>query len=56
MAWKRCVFRDHVAWQNDIPLLVSSGLQGLSLPIACVGSGNPVRVLCLYTTNTLNEV
>ena len=25
-------------------------------PIACVGSGDPVRVLCLYTTNTLDEV
>ena len=24
--------------------------------IACVGSGDPVRVLCLYTTNTLDEV
>ena len=28
-------------------------LQGLSVPFVCVGSGDPVRVLCLYTTNTL---
>ena len=29
-------------------------LQGLSVPFACVGSGDPVRVLRLYTTNTLD--
>ena len=29
-------------------------MQGLSLPFACVGSGDPVRVLRLYTTNTLD--
>ena len=29
-------------------------MQGLSIPFACVGSGDPVRVLCLYTTNTLD--
>ena len=29
-------------------------LQGLSIPFACVGSGDPVRVLRLYTTNTLD--
>ena len=29
-------------------------VQGLSVPIACVGSGDPVRVLRLYTTNTLD--
>ena len=29
-------------------------LQGLSIPFACVGSGDPVRVLSLYTTNTLD--
>ena len=28
-------------------------MQGLSVPFACVGSGDPVRVLRLYTTNTL---
>ena len=25
-------------------------------PVACVGSGDPVRVLRLYTTDTLDEV
>ena len=29
-------------------------MQGLSIPFACIGSGDPVRVLCLYTTNTLD--
>ena len=29
-------------------------LQGLSVPFACVGSGDPVRVLRLYTMNTLD--
>ena len=29
-------------------------VQGLSAPFACVGSGDPVRVLRLYTTNTLD--
>ena len=29
-------------------------VQGLSVPIACVGSSDPVRVLRLYTTNTLD--
>ena len=29
-------------------------VQGLSVPFACVGSGDPVRVLRLYTTNTLD--
>ena len=29
-------------------------VQGLSILFACVGSGDPVRVLCLYTTNTLD--
>ena len=33
----------------DIPQL-----QGLSAPCACVGSGDPVRVLRLYTMNTLD--
>ena len=30
------------------------GVQGLSVPFACVGSGDPVRVLRLYTTNTMD--
>ena len=29
-------------------------MQGLSIPFACVGSSDPVRVLRLYTTNTLD--
>ena len=29
-------------------------MQGLFIPFACIGSGDPVRVLCLYTTNTLD--
>ena len=29
-------------------------MQGLSVPFACIGSGDPVRVLHLYTTNTLD--
>ena len=29
-------------------------MQGLSVPFACVGSGDPVRVLRLYTMNTLD--
>ena len=31
-------------------------VQGLFVPFACVGSGDPVRVLCLYTTNTLDTL
>ena len=29
-------------------------MQGFSVSFACVGSGDPVRVLRLYTTNTLD--
>ena len=31
-------------------------LQGLSVLIACIGSSDPVRVLHLYTTNTLDTL
>ena len=31
-------------------------MQGFIRPVARVGSGDPVRVLRLYTTNTLDEV
>ena len=31
-------------------------VQGLSVPFACVGSGDPVRVLHLYTMNTLDTL
>ena len=35
---------------HDIPM------QGLFVPFVCVGSGDPVRVLRLYTTNTLDTL
>ena len=31
-------------------------MQGLSVPFACIGSGDPVRVLHLYTMNTLDTL
>ena len=31
-------------------------MQGLSVPFACVGSGDPVTVLHLYTMNTLDTL
>ena len=31
-------------------------LQGLSIPFAYIGSGDPVRVLRLYTMNTLDPL
>ena len=31
-------------------------VQGLSIPFACVGSGDPVRVLRLYTTSMLDTL
>ena len=34
----------------------SNLVQGLFVPFACVGSGDPVRVLRLYTTNTLDTL
>ena len=37
-------------------LQCNSVMQGLSLLFACVGSGDPVRVLRLYTTNTLDTL
>ena len=36
------------------PVDDNNNVQGLSIPIACIGSGDPVRVLRLYTTNTLD--
>ena len=38
----------------EVISLTFVGLQGLSVPFACIGSGDPVRVLHLYTTNTLD--
>ena len=40
--------------QLDMSLNKLTIMQGLSIPFACVGSGDPVRVLRLYTTNTLD--
>ena len=31
-------------------------VQGLFVPFACLGSGDPVRALRLYTTNTLDTI
>ena len=31
-------------------------MQGSFVMFACVGSGDPVRVLCLYTMNTLDTI
>ena len=38
----------------NLATLLRLNMQGLSVPFACVGSGDPVRVLRLYTTNTLD--
>ena len=43
-------YRNHLF---DIPHVTAKVLSRL---VACVGSGDPVRVLRLYTTNTLDEV
>ena len=42
------------AWQPS--RLFHIIVQGFIRPVAHVGSGDPVRVLCLYTTITLDEV
>ena len=49
---------EEVAWiyedaKDKHRKIMTGGLQGLSL-FACVGSGDPVRVLRLYTMNTLD--
>ena len=41
---------------SDEQLMQDLVVQGLSVPFACVGSGDPVRVLHLYTTNTLDTL
>ena len=46
-----------VVWENVLNMKEEAEaelMQGLSVPFACVGSGDPVRVLRLYTTNTLD--
>ena len=43
--------------QDFIDELRSLGhMQGLFVPFACIGSSDPVRVLSLYTTNTLDTL
>ena len=37
-------------------LILPPFLQSLFVPFACVGSSDPVRVLHLYTTNTLDTL
>ena len=41
---------------TELKYLIEHSLQGLSVPFACVGSGDPVRVLHLYTMNTLDTL
>ena len=58
---ERSTFKSELFWEIFcvIPpclFTVHVRLQGFIRPIARVGSGDPVRVLCLYTTNTLDEV
>ena len=43
-----------ISWYDNSCQEVITMLQGLSVPFACVGSGDPVRVLRLYTTSTLD--
>ena len=48
----------HVSFSVDRTYRLDSPpiMQGLSVLFACVGSGDPVRVLHLYTTNTLDTL
>ena len=48
--------KDRHFWKHYIPATSFAGGARFIRPVACVGSGDPVRVLCLYTTNTLDEV
>ena len=45
----------NVPLQNN-QMNLSTAVQGLSVPFACIGSGDPVRVLHPYTTNTLSTL
>ena len=48
-------FTDHVQVAHDQNVAHDQTiLQGLSVPFACIGSSDPVRVLHLYTMNTLD--
>ena len=46
--------RFYTARQKEFMVMDKLLLQSFSLPFACIGSGDPVRVLCLYTMNTLD--
>ena len=50
--WLKWLCNSIIMW----PSVVSLPLQGFIRPVARVGSGDPVRVLRLYTTITLDEV
>ena len=42
-------------WRCNNGTNTATNMQGFIRPVAHVGSGDPVRVLRLYTTNTLDE-
>ena len=48
----RVLFSVNRTYRLDSPPI----MQGLFVPFACVGSSDPVRVLHLYTTNTLDTL
>ena len=48
-------YREHLNIHDGIKE-IHMWVQGLSVPFACVGSGDPVRVLRLYTMNTLDTL
>ena len=43
-------------WTEPTGWILHQLCKGFIRLVACVGSGDPVRVLCLYTMNTLDEV
>ena len=54
--WKPWINDHRAKFQNILADKFLSGCKVLSVPFACVGSGDPVRVLRLYTTNTLDTL
>ena len=54
---RKCTLGSTRRWSPGLKIALTCWrMQGLSVPFACVGSGDPVRVLCLYTTNTLDTL
>ena len=50
LSYEKCAFlKSQVQYLGHL-----LSVQGLSIPFACIGSGDPVRVLHLYTMNTLD--